>query len=65
MLPVVSGPNQSCKHIMDMCDGSIFKCNGIFRNCPTALQIIAYYDDVVIVDQRSPKASEHKLGNTV
>ena len=62
MAQVVSGPNQSCTHMMDICDGSIFKSNCIFQNCPTALQIVAYYDDVVIVNQLSPKAKEQKLG---
>ena len=57
MAHVVSGPNQSCTH-----DGSIFKSNRIFQNCPTALQIVAYYDDVVVVNQLSPKAKEQKLG---
>ena len=62
MLQVVSGPHQSCLHLMDICDGSIFKSKEIFRNCPTALQIVAYYDDVVVVNQLSPRAKEQKLG---
>ena len=48
--------------MMDICNGSIFKSKEIFRNCPTALQIVAYYDDIVIVNQLSPRAKEQKLG---
>lgn len=65
MLQIVSGPHQSCSHMMDICDGSIFKSKEVFRNCPTALQIVAYYDDITIVNQLSPRAKEQKLGTTI
>ena len=61
-LQVISGPNQSCSHMMDVCDGKLFKSHETFKKCPNALQVIAYYDEVVIVNPLSPKAKEHKLG---
>ena len=48
--------------MMDICDRSVFKSHEVFKKYPCALQLVAYYDDMVIVNQLSPKAKEHKLG---
>ena len=45
-----------------MCDGEFFKTHPIFSEDPTALQIMAYYDDVEVVNPLGSKTKKHKVG---
>ena len=49
LVQITDGPHQSCGDVLtDVCDGSCYKEHQLFSNHPTALQIIAYYDDISI-----------------
>ena len=48
--------------IEDYCDGAMFKAHPIFSNNPSALQIIAYYDEVEICNPLGSHVKKHKLG---
>lgn len=45
-----------------MCDGSCYKEHQLFSNHLTALQIIAYYDDISITNPLGSSKNEYKLG---
>ena len=60
---------QSEIHIMadsnilgDFCDGSLFKAHPLFSSDVHALQIIAYYDELEIVNPIVSYVKKHKLG---
>ena len=46
----------------DFCDGSVFKSHPLFSSDPLALQIIAYYDEVEIVNPIGSYVKKQKLG---
>lgn len=46
----------------DFCDGSVFKFHPLFSSDPLALQIIAYYDEVEIVNPIGSYVKKQKLG---
>ena len=43
----------------DFCDAQLTRESEIFKNYPTALQLIMHYDDIEVAN---PKAGIHKLG---
>ena len=46
----------------DYCDGQLFQSNALFCNHPTALQIVAYYDEIEICNALGSYVKKHKLG---
>ena len=48
--------------VSDFCDGAIFKEHPLFNTDSTALQIIAYYDEVEITNALGSYVRTHKLG---
>ena len=48
--------------LRDFCDGSVFKEHQLFSTDSTALQIIAYYDEVEITNALGSYVRTHKLG---
>ena len=55
-------PTQSENILADFCDGSLFHSHPMFSTNPTALQIIAYYDELEIVNPIGSYVKKHKLG---
>ena len=58
----MAGPHYLDRCIGDVCDGEMFKENEIFKAYPTAIQIIAYYDLVEVVNPLGTRTGKHKLG---
>lgn len=48
--------------MVDFCDGVHYSSHPLFKNDPTALQIILYYDDVEVSNPLGSSATIHKLG---
>ena len=48
--------------IHDFCDGLHFKNHPLFSSDPTSLQIIAYYDELEVVNPLGSYVIKHKLG---
>ena len=46
----------------DFCDGSLFQTHPLFSSDPHALQVIAYYDELEVVNPIGSYISKHKLG---
>lgn len=46
----------------DFCDGLQFKTHPLFSTNPTSLQIIAYYDELEVVNPIGSYVAKHKLG---
>ena len=46
----------------DFCDGSAFKSHPIVSKDPLALQIIAYFDELVLCNPLGAHVKRHKLG---
>jgi len=46
----------------DICDGEVFKENDVIKDDHTAIQIIAYYDLVEVVNPLGTRTNKHKLG---
>ena len=46
----------------DFCDGSLFKSHPIFSSDPHALQVVAYYDELEVVNPIGSFIKKHKLG---
>jgi hypothetical protein len=46
----------------DICDGNYCKSHALFGQDHTALQVIAYYDDVEVVNPLGSKRKKHKVG---
>ena len=62
-MQITGGPHQSCGDFLtDVCDGSCYKEHQVFSNHPTALQIIAYYDDISITNPLGSSKNKYKLG---
>ena len=47
--------------IEDYCDDSSFKNHPLFSTCPTAIQLMLYYDDLEVCNPIGSRA-KHKLG---
>lgn len=45
-------------HLNDLCDGEYVRAHPVFSKYPDALQIIAYYNDVEIVNPRGTKVKK-------
>ena len=54
--------NQSNEQLNDFCDGSLFKSHYMFNSDPNALQVIAYYDELEVVNPIGSYIKKHKLG---
>jgi hypothetical protein len=54
--------NQHGNTLSDFCDGSIFKAHPMFNSDPNALQVIAYYDELEVVNPLGSYVKKHKLG---
>ena len=50
-----------CNMFKDINDGSFYKNHPILSD-PTALAIVAYYDDIEIANPLGPKTKNHKIG---
>lgn len=48
--------------ICDFCDGSTFQDHALFSSHPNGLQIIAYYDELEVVNPVGTYIKKHKLG---
>ena len=48
--------------LQDFCDGQEYCEHPLFSNDPTALQIIAYYDDIEVCNPLGSSSKKHKLG---
>lgn len=48
--------------IEDFCDGLLFKTHPLFSSDPSALQIIAYYDELELCNPLGTHVKQHKLG---
>ena len=48
--------------LKDFCDGLHFKTHPLFSANPTALQLIAYYDELEVVNPIGSYTRKHKLG---
>ena len=46
----------------DFCDGSVFSENTLFMSDPKALQIVAYYDELEVVNPLGAYVKKHKVG---
>ena len=55
-------PTESESFLSDFCDGSLFRSHPLFRTTPTALQIVAYYDELEVVNPIGSYVKKHKLG---
>ena len=49
-------------YIGNICDGGMFKENELFKANVTAIQIIKYYDMIVVVNPLGSRTGKHKLG---
>ena len=54
--------NHSDDQLRDYCDGSVFKSHPIFSLDPHALQVVAYYDELEVVNPIGSYIKKHKLG---
>ena len=48
--------------MMDFCDGQLFQSNPLFNADPSALQIIAYFDELELCNPLGAYVKTHKLG---
>lgn len=55
-------PHNLNDQLGDFCDGSIFKEHPIFSTDPHALQVVAYYDELEVVNPIGSFVKRHKLG---
>ena len=63
MLTDVLNPHISTDgNIRDVCDGEYMKNHVLFSSHATALQVIAYYDDIEVVNPLGTKRKKHKVG---
>ena len=54
--------NTDANALGDFCDGSLFQAHPLFSLDEHALQIIAYYDELEIVNPLGSYVKKHKLG---
>lgn len=59
---ILSGPHYLDGYIGDICDGDMFKQNELFKDDIRAIQIIAYYDMLEVVNPLGTRTDKHKLG---
>ena len=59
---VMKSHNSSGGCLRDFCDGCYVKNHVLFGNDPTALQIIAYYNDIEVANPLRSKRRKHKVG---
>ena len=50
------------EQLHDFCDGTIFHSHPLFNSDPYALQIVAYYDEIEVVNPLGSYVRKHKLG---
>ena len=62
ILAEVLNPHTSKNTLHDYCDGQHFKTHPLFGSNPQALQIIAYYDELEVVNPIGSYVKKHKLG---
>lgn len=55
-------PTDSEYVLGDFCDGTLFNSHQLFKNNPSALQVVAYYDELEIVNPIGSYVKKHKLG---
>ena len=60
----VLNPHEQCSddYLGDFCDGALFKSHSMFGSDPFALQVIAYYDELEVVNPIGSYVKKHKLG---
>ena len=51
--------------VLDFCDGSFFKSHPLYSTHPTALQLIAYFDEVEVCNPLGSHAGVQKLGYSI
>ncbi len=62
----MSGSHQSAGDILaDVCDGDYYKNHPVFQRNDRALQIIAYYDELVWTNPLMSRAKKYKTGKAV
>ena len=62
-MQVVFGSHQgNGESYHDICDGTLFQTNPVFRENPNALQLIIYYDEFTSVNQISSVSRKYKIG---
>ena len=54
--------NLSGDQLGDFCDGTLFKSHPMFSSDPHALQVVAYYDELEVVNPIGSFIKKHKLG---
>ena len=54
--------NSDDDRLGDFCDGSLFKSHPLFSSDPHALQVVAYYDEIEVVNPIGSFIKKHKLG---
>ena len=59
---MLSGPHYLDGYIGDICDGEMFKEIELFKVNVIAIQIIKYYDMIVVVNPLGSRTGKHKLG---
>ena len=57
-----SGLSLPVKQMNDFCDGSLFNSHTLFKSNSTTLQLIAYYDELEVVNPIGSYVKHHKLG---
>ena len=55
---------QPSGYITDFCDASFYKSHPLYTTNPTALQIIAYFDEVEVCNPLGSHAGVQKLGKS-
>lgn len=59
---ILNQQGNTCNMLNDFCDGSMFKTHPMFESNPNALQVIAYYDELEVVNPIGSYVKKHKLG---
>ena len=54
--------HSSDEFIRDFCDAQEIKDSEVFKNYPSALQLLLYYDEIEVANPLGAKAGMHKLG---
>ena len=58
----VFNPHTSCEYLWDFCEGSFFKSHPYFSYNPYALQIVADYNDLEVVNSLGSFVRKYKWG---
>lgn len=59
---ILNQHESTCNILSDFCDGSKFKAHPMFNSNANALQVIAYYDELEVVNPIGSYIKKHKLG---